>query len=157
MQFQPGQKLTIISIGGIAHTTKNEVTVATVLPVPLGNRFGTYKQRGKRKEFYLTIKHDDLVFDGWDLQILTDSEIPGYGGFKGNACLNLGMAGLTDLDYLRSWIELRNLNGPMDDETKAKIVVPGKTIQDEGTLLYPEIETGHAVINQMKEKLEISA
>jgi len=156
--FTVGQRVTIIGIGGIGHTTKTEMTVVSICePTMSGGcrgaaRYGTFKPRGKRKTYYLTVDNDSLVFNGWDLPILIDSEIPSYGGFQGNACLNVSMNGLTDLSYLRKWIEDHNLNPAFGDQEKAKILVPGATINDESTLLYPEIETHHAVINGMKDR-----
>jgi len=49
------------------------------------------------------------------------------------------------------------LNSSVGDQTKAKILVwPAERDSlhmGEGTLLYPEIDTHHAVINRIKEKL----
>lgn len=172
--FTAGQKLTIISISEGGHTVKRQIQVATVAEVtprlhyqngPVdGYRYGTYKEKGKRKEFYLDIQLDALVFDGWDIPILIDNEIPGYGGFHGNACLNLTLAGdfsLFDdserLDLigkgLRALIERKNLSPFFTERNKAAIIIPGATVHDDGTLLYPEIETSHGVIERMKERV----
>lgn len=177
MQTNPfivGQKLTIISIGGIAHTVKRQIQITRIQePEPKlhyvngpieGYRVGMYREKGKRKEYYFTIQFGDLVFNGWDAPVLIDSEIPGYSGFQGNACLNLTLDTMklyqkpqpldeTGREFLREYIEKNNLNPNFSERDKAAIVVPGASVHDDGTLLYPEIATDHAVVNRVKEKL----
>ena len=180
--FKPtlGQKLTIFSISeGMAHTRKEEITVSRVLDAPVeqlhyrngpvtGHRVGAFTNRGKRKEFHLDIKHDALVFEGWDLPIINDWEVKrecGSTGFSGNACYNLGVRPCSNLDHsasaagLRDYIETRNLNGPMSDATKAIClhVTPQTAIEDDGDLLYPELEVRHAIIDRIKKKRIIAA
>src|SRR3990167_10443276 len=101
MKVTVGQKLTVFSISNsMAHTIKQEITVASSLVCEMGildgrherQRLGTYKPRGKRK-FYLDIQNHSLVFEGWDLPIISDFEVRrecGTTNFNGNACLNLG-------------------------------------------------------------------
>ncbi len=162
-----GQKLTIISISSaMGHTIKREALVKTVLPEPTprlhysngpldGYRYGTYTVRGKRKEFYLDVDLDALVFEGWDIPIVIDSEIPGYSGFHGNACFNIALRSpvLGGPTQLREYIELNNFNPAFTDRDKAKIIIPGASVHDDGTLLYPELDVSHAVIDRMKDKL----
>ena len=167
-KFHVGQTLTLITFGGLAQTTKVEVAITSLLEKPEdllryrsgpleSRRIGLMKIRGKRKELYLDIRDDALVFDGWDLPIKIDSEVPSARGgvsfcFSGNACYNL--AG--DADLIKDYVENRNLNGPTHDQVKAKVILVG--VGPDGCrddcldrLLYPEIETGHAVVNRMKE------
>lgn len=170
LTFTVGQKLTIISISSMmGNTIKREVLVSTAFPEPEPRlhyvngpidayRVGAYRMRGKRKDFYLDIPLDALVFDGWGLPIWIDSEIPGYSGAHGNACLNITMVlpesqSANRAAMLREFIETNNLNPYFTERDKAKIIIPGDTVSEEGTLLYPEIEAGHAVIERMKEKM----
>lgn len=181
LTFTAGQKLTIISVSsGMACTIKREVLVSGVLPEPEPRyhyqngpidayRVGSYRIRGKRKDFYLDIPLNALVFEGWDLPVIIDSEIPGYNGFHGNACLNLTLSTdgdellderereSTRLTFLRAFIDSLNLNPYFTDQDKAKIIIPGASVHEEGTLLYPELESGQAVIEQMKEKAVASS
>ena len=154
-----GQKLTLIWIDDMmALTHRQEIEVRSVIePIKVGyegrnTRVGTYRVRGKRKEFFLDLKPDTLVFDGWEVPFKADTE--GSGCISGNACFNL----VGDPAVIREWIETRQLNTSVGDQAKAKILVwPAKERDSltigEGTLLYPEIDTGHAVINRIKEKL----
>lgn len=91
-----------------------------------------------------------------------DSEIPGYNGFQGNACLNLTLSSQGDelldereresmrISFLRAFIDSLQLNPYFTDRDKAKIIIPGASVHEDGTLLYPELESGHAVIERMK-------
>jgi hypothetical protein len=93
-----------------------------------------------------------MVFDGWDVPFKADTEDSGC--FSGNACFNL----VGDPAFIREWVETKQLNISVGDPAKAKILVWPTKERDsltigEGTLLYPEIDTHHAVINHIKEKL----
>jgi hypothetical protein len=113
-------------------------------------RLAVVRQRGKRKEFYLDLAADDILLDGWGLPFRTDTE--GSGVFSGNACYNL----IGEPEAIRQCVEGRAMV-PVTGDAKAKIIVARAertTCDDEGLqLLYPEIETHHAVVNRMKEKL----
>ncbi len=179
MKLTPKQKLTIFSISeSMANTNSREIEIVSVLDTPeprlnyvngplTGHRFGTFKERGKRKTYFLDIRLDALVFEGWDLPLITDWDIARADGctrFSGNACYNLGLrqnAGdppapspAHEALLARSIIETLNINLPLADSTKAKCLLcrPGDGY-DDGELLWPEIEVAHAVINRMKEKL----
>lgn len=164
-----GQKITVFSISEMmGNTQKREIVIKSVCePVarlhysngPIdGYKVGTFSERGKRKEFVLTLRLDALVFDGWDLPIKTDFDVPfvdGSKSFRGNACFNF----CGDAGFIREMLENKNLNGPTSDEVKAKcILCPVEagcrvgSMDDEGVLLYPELEANHGVISRMKEK-----
>ena len=157
--LQVGQKLTLVWIDDVmALTHRQEIEVRSVIePIKVGyegrnTRVGTYRVRGKRKDFFLDLKPDTLVFDGWDVPFKADTE--GSGCFSGNACFNL----VGDPAVIREWIETKQLNTSVGDHARAKILVwPAKERDSltigEGTLLYPEIDTHHVVINRIKEKL----
>ena len=171
MQFKAGQKLTLIQLGALAHTVKHEITVVTVLPEPqphadytngpvTRHRHGTYKDRGKRKEYYLTIPAESLVFEGWDLPIKVDSELKrrdGTSGFHGNACFNLG--GLSP-EEMKDWIENKALNRPVPDDVKGRVLlipvdangIRTTDADDDGEILYPEINVHCAPLERLKER-----
>lgn len=156
LQLAPKQKLTIIGISDhMAHTTKLEVEVVSLEPQPKeirpyangpvhGYRYGTMKQRGKRKPYYLDVKFDEIVFAGWDHPVKVESEV--RGGFSGNACYNLGGV---SAEELRRLLETENLNGPLTEDEKASCVHVGVEPDDE-TLLWARIHTSHAAVQRMQ-------
>ena len=91
---------------------------------------------------------DDIVLDGWDLPFKTDTEVRGI--MAGNACFNL----IGEPDTIRQCIETKALR-QVTDAAKAKILVsraPRTRCDDSETeLLYPDIDTHHAVVNRFKE------
>jgi hypothetical protein len=168
MQLRVGQKLTIIELGFIAQTSKSEVQVTSLLPDPQrcreSIRYGGMKLRGKRKQFYLDIPHECLVFEGWDIPVKTDGEmkcLDGGSGFVGNACYNLG----GPAEMLKDWIENKALNRPVPDEVKGRIlVIPVDAngmrqgdLHADGEPLYPEIRTGHSGLEDRKAKARLAA
>jgi hypothetical protein len=157
MSLRIGQQVTLLRIDDMmAMSHRYELEIRSVLdPEPVGYegrklRVATVRQRGKRKEFYLDLADDDILLDGWNVPFRTDTECGGV--FSGNACFNL----VGDPEAIRQYIETRAALRITDD-AKAKIIVsrePRSTCSDEGTaLLYPDIESHHAVVNRMKESL----
>ena len=157
MPLTAGQRVTLLRIDDcMALTHRFELEVrSTVDPQAVGyqgskTRLAVVRQRGKRKEFYLDLAADDILLDGWGLPFRADTE--GGGVFSGNACYNL----IGEPEAIRQYIEGRAVV-PVTAAAKAKIIVARTertTCDDEGLeLLYPEIETGHAVVNRMKENL----
>jgi hypothetical protein len=163
--FTEGQKLTIIAISEMmAHTTRSEIKLVSVLPEPerVGYqnaklRVGGFVNKGKRKPYYLDLRADTLVFEGWDLPIIVDSELPAkpstsgmmVSGFSGNACFNL----CGDPAVIRDFVDNRNLNPIFNPNERAKIIHAGSLAEHlpgEGELLYPDIEIRHAVIDRIK-------
>ena len=154
-----GQRLTIFFIDHmVAWTHRQQIEIRSVSePCDVidysgetKTRLGTFKLPRKQKEFYFDLAADVLVFDGWDVPFKPDTA--GSGMISGNACYNL----VGDPAVIRQWIETRQLNPKVGDEARAKILVwPEKrdNVNAEGTLLYPEIRTSHAVINRLKDKL----
>jgi hypothetical protein len=154
MVLSPGQRLTLLNIDDmLAMTHRYELEVRRlVTPEPVGcegrrQRVAIVRQRGKRKEQYLDLAPDDILLDGWDLPFRTDTE--GHGVMAGNACYNL----VGDPETVRQCIESRAVV-PVNDGAKAKIIVARAertTCSDDGqSLLYPEIQTRHAVVNRLK-------
>jgi hypothetical protein len=157
MTLSVGQRVTLLKIDEcLAMTHRYEFEIRKTLePEAVGyekrlTRLAVIRQRGKRKEFFLDLRSDDILLDGWNLPFRTDTECNGV--WAGNACYNL----VGDPEAIRQVIETRAVV-PVTDSAKAKIIVstdPRTKCTDEGTaLLYPDIETHHTVVNRMKEAI----
>jgi len=151
MTLSVGQHVTHLKIDSfMAMTHRYELEVLEVLePAQLGyqkenTRLAVIRQRGKRKRCYLDLKSDEILLNGWDLPFRADTE--GSGVMQGNACFNV----VGDPAAIRQLIETRAA-WPISDKAKAQILVARASNDDPQELLYPEIETHHAVINRMKE------
>ena len=155
MTLVVGQRVTLLKIDEcLAMTHRYEFDVRKALePERVGyekrlTRLAVVRQRGKRREFFLDLASDDILLDGWNPPFRTDTECNGV--WAGNACYNL----VGDPQAIRQVIETKAVI-PVTDSAKAKIIVspaPRTKCTDEGTaLLYPEIETHHAVVDRMKE------
>ena len=154
MPLTNGQRVTLLKIDDMmAMTHRYELEVRQVLErQAVGyegreSRIAEVRQRGKRKDRYLDMRADDILLDGWELPFQTDTE--GNGVMAGNACYNL----IGEPETIRTLIETRAL-WPVSNAAKAKIIV-GRTertkCNDERLeLLYPDIESGHAVIRRFK-------
>jgi hypothetical protein len=154
MALSKGQRVTLLTISdGMALTQRHELEVRAVTdPQAVGyqgrkTRVAVVRQRGRRKDVYLDVGADDILLDGWHVPFRTDMEAGGV--FSGNACYNL----VGDPDVIRQYVEGRAVL-PVSDAARAKILVArGRrtTCDDAGLeLLYPEIETHHAVVNRVK-------
>ncbi len=154
MALSKGQRITLLTISeSMALTQRHELEVRAVTdPQAVGyqgrkQRVAVVRQRGKRKDVYLDVGADDILLDGWDVPFHTDMEAGGV--FSGNACYNL----VGEPEAIRELIETRAVF-PVADDAKAKIIVAQgqrTTCDDAGlVLLYPDIETHHAVINRFK-------
>ncbi len=154
MALSDGQRVTLLKIDDcLAMTHRYEMEVRQLLdPQAVGyagrrQRVAVVRQRGKRKDFYLDLATDDILLDGWGLPFRTDTE--GGGVIAGNACYNL----VGDPEAIRQCIESRAVF-PVSDSAKAKIIVDRaertKCNDDGLELLYPDIETHHAVVSRMK-------
>jgi hypothetical protein len=157
MTLSVGQRVTLFKIDSmLAMTHRYELEVRSVVEPPQVVRDGYHgeqrvavvRQRGKRKDRYLDVAIDDILLDGWDAPFRADTECGGV--MAGNACFNL----VGDPDQIRFWIETKAA-WPVSDGAKAKIIVARsprtKCNEDGQELLYPGIETHHAVVNRMKE------
>jgi hypothetical protein len=154
MALSTGQRVTLLKIDdcmAMSHRYEFEIR-QTLDPQPVGyegrkTRVAIARQRGKRKDLYLDLAADDIVLDGWNLPFRTDTECSGI--MAGNACYNL----VGDPEAIRECVENRAAL-PVNDGAKAKIIVSRgertKCDDSECELLYPEIETAHAVVNRMK-------
>jgi hypothetical protein len=158
MTLSVGQRVTLLKIDEcLAMSHRYELEVRKALePEAVGyqeryTRIGVVRQRGKRKEFFLDLASDDILLEGWDLPFRTDTECNGV--WAGNACYNL----VGDPEAIRQCIESRALI-PISEDAKGKIIVgrgERTKCNDDGLeLLYPDIDTHHAVVNRMKERAE---
>jgi hypothetical protein len=156
MAFSVGQRVTLLRIDDcMAMTHRYEFEIRNVQEPEKVRyegrklRLATVRQRGKRKGFFLDLGADDILLDGWDVPFKTDTECAGI--MAGNACYNL----VGDPSVIRHWIENQALI-PVTDDAKAKIIVTRTertTCDDEGQeLLYPDIDTHHAVVSRLKDK-----
>lgn len=91
MLFKDDQKLTIISISEfLACTQRREIRITRTV-----NGRAAYQVKGKRKEYYFDINPETLVFDGWSLPLVIDTDTL---SFAGNGMYNfLIQASLQDL------------------------------------------------------------
>jgi hypothetical protein len=156
MTLSQGQRVTLLKIDeGLAMTHRYELEVRSLTtPEAVGwnkgkMRLAVVRQRGKRKEFYLDLGAEDILLDGWEVPFKADTEVGGV--MSGNACFNL----IGEPEAIRQCIENKAI-APVSDALKAKIIVartPMTNPSDEGEeLLYPDIDTGHAVVARMKER-----
>jgi hypothetical protein len=156
MALAQAQRVTLLRIDeALAMTHRYELEVRSLTtPEAVGwnkaqTRVAVVRQRGRRKDFYLDLKPDEILFDGWELPVKADTEAGGV--IAGNACFNL----VGDPEVIRQLIETRAAL-PVSDAAKAKVIVTREArtrCDDEGQeLLYPEIETHHAVIARMRER-----
>jgi hypothetical protein len=159
MALTLGQHVTLLKIDemmALSHRYELEVrgVVATEERVGYEGRYlrlAVVRQRGKRKEHYLDCRSDEILLDGWDVPFRTDTDCYGKDGsiMSGNACYNL----VGDPEVIRAYLESHAVR-PITDQAKAMILVsrqpPTGTNQDDVQLLYPDIETGHAVIRRFK-------
>ena len=144
MNYTTGSKLTIFEISPwMAMTVKREIEITGEL-----NGRVTFKQRGKRKQFYLSPPKDStLIFEGWDLPIRIDGEVIKIGEVfststsRGNACLNL----VAPIELLREYVQTKNLN--------EKFVRFDVVIQIDGDKEIPvflNCPTQHAVVERIR-------
>lgn len=154
MALSVEQRVTLLKIDEcLAMTHRYELEVRSLLePQAVGyqgckQRVAVVRQRGKRKDFALDLGADDILLDGWGLPFRADTE--GNGVFAGNACYNL----VGDPEVIRQLIETKAV-WPVSEDAKAKIIVSRQertTCDDDGLiLLFPDIQTHHAVVNRMK-------
>ncbi len=156
--FSLGQRLTLLKIDDMMALTHRYELLVVELVEPVqtvgyhkARRVAVVKQRGKRKAQYLDLRGDEILLDGWDAPFKADTEAGGV--FSGNACFKL----VGDAEAIRACLDAQAVF-PLDDGTKAKVIVwpPNRsTCGDDGAvLLWPEINTSHAVVNRFKESRE---
>lgn len=104
MLFKDNQKLTLVFISSmLATTVKREIITTRQVD---GRQ--AYKARGKRKEYYLKLDNEMLVFDGWQLPYKLDTDT---NQFAGNSCYNFIAQ---NWGYLKTFIRDKNLNESFD-------------------------------------------
>lgn len=138
MDIKIGQKVTIITQGQmLANTIKAEIIITR----KIGERF-VYRQKNKRKEYYLNLDKDGLVFDGWDLPIDSNTNE----NYTENGCVSFMLCGSgislinkeapQDVEATRKWIEEKNLNENFTDKKNLSLHFQGKEL----ARLYPELQ-----------------
>ena len=158
--LSPGQKYTVYSISDGAMTSRQEITVTSVLKVPVfrpahshatrgRHRLGTFRVFRKRGEFQLDLNvAGALIVPGWG-HLQADHEV--YDSFAVSATLNL--AGTPEA--VRELVT-RNIN-PNYCQHDRIIAYPealnSQVPNGGGILVFPETATEHAVIGQMREVL----
>ncbi len=142
IDIQPKDKLTIFSINGIAATSKDEITVEKI------EESRIIFKRGRKRALYsmpFPFENDKLIFKGHNIILKTDFEHFGN-TFCGNACFNIGGLPASEM---RIFIDTKNINKNFDKY--AHILCMTKD-PEKPEILYPELETSHAVIQRIKNK-----
>ena len=139
-------KLTIFAVNFMGITSRSEIVIAKFLvgkPV--------FKQKGKRKEYYLDINEKTAIFKGWDIPIHCDSE---GGSFRGNACLNF----IGSKEEIKNFIDFNNINEILD---KSIILAVSQTVGKgaKEVVVYPDqvIPGSHAVIDRVLQSEKVVA
>ena len=146
------KELTIIQISEMMAMTSKRILIVDRLEKG-SSYYGEnlniiYKEPRKRKLYILGINSNNikntLLFKGLRNDIKTDSDCEGV--MRGNALLNLGH----EVETIKNLVENENLN---DYLNKAYLLAVGEN-NDKEVPVYPEVETSHAVMSRIKEKLE---
>ena len=143
IDIKSNDKLTLISINGMAMTSKDEIKVIEVYP----DKF--IFQRGRKRSLYkmsLPLKNDVMVFKGHKIPVMTDFEYYNGRVMLGNACFNLG--GM-ETPKLREYIDKNNINPNFNHHG---CILNIREDIDNPELVYPEVDIYHAVISRIKEK-----
>lgn len=110
INFKVKQIYTLLNIGAMAVSTQREIMITQNSEGKL-----KYKPTGKRKEYFLVVEFDELVFEGTDIPFMTDFEACVKGlteHFDGNGMLNLFTE--LNIEEVRKFIEENNLNPQMN-------------------------------------------
>ena len=153
--FEKGLKFTVFSISScLAMTTEAKIKTRG-MKSQSGLPAVSY-DKGRKMFSMPTMKNDDcLIFEGWDLPICSDGEMKPTrkegSAFesivtRGNACLNLHAE---SKEVLKDYIENKNINPFFD--SKELVVFSSKDGKEE--VLYPELCSNHAVINDIKKNV----
>lgn len=160
INLEVGKEYTIFGVGEMmAMTYRREIKI-----VDKKDDKYIFKQRNSdskrlgRKMFYLSLKDDNVVLEGWDLPLKYDYEFKFADGCQrasGNACLNF----IGTPESVRKALE-KNLN----EHLRKGIVVAidykeNQSSADESNerMVYPEIaeKESHAVVQRILEKQKV--
>ena len=145
MKFEVGKKYTTFEVSGMAWTVKREIVIKDE-----DDKGTIFALKGKRKKFYTRCDNKTAVFEGHDLDIKADSD---GGSFSGNALLNF----VGTVDFVKGWIENKNLNEELD---KSIVVATTDPTNDEcAFMVYTELYVAgnHAVADRIIEKQLVTA
>jgi len=150
-EFEVGKNYTTFEISSfMACTVKREIVIKDK-----DSRGTIFALKGKRKRYYTRVDKSTAVFEGHDLDIKCDSDIkrPSENGFiitsySGNALLNF--AGT--VDFVRDWINNKNLNTELDKSLVVATTEPGNFEKE--WMVYPELVVPgtHAVADRILKK-----
>ncbi|MFA5375973.1 MAG: hypothetical protein WC455_09540 [Dehalococcoidia bacterium] len=149
--FEANGKYTIYAINSMCFGGKSEITITQISP-----KGPVFKQRGKRKQYYLNTDKRCAVFKGWDLPFCLDSDPSmrrnGVHTFTGNACLNF----VGDTSKIRTWMEEHQINPAFDREIVLAIHPDNLSANDRREeVVFPEAVThSHAVVSDILKKQE---
>jgi hypothetical protein len=151
MEFEVGKKYTTFEISDfMACTVKREIVIKDK-----DERGTIFALRGKRKRFYTRCTESMAIFEGWDLDIKCDADAKmvnangtTYSSFSGNALLNF----YGNSEFVKEWIENKNLNPLLDKGLIVAITEPGN--DETEFMVYPEIaqQGHHAVAERILKK-----
>src|SRR3990167_5086050 len=156
--FQDGKRYTVFSIGGLAMTHCQRLTVKET------NNKGevVFQPKGKRSLYLLKLYSkayesspvkvsEAAVFEGWEHPYSADTEDFQGGVVKGNALLNFRDG---DVPGIRAWFERYQLNPNCRLEI---VAAQDPTDSDRETMVFPELyQGGHAVIDRVLSSAESS-
>ncbi len=137
------QKYTVFKIGGMAATGRLSIKIKKYV-----NGRPVFASKGEkamgRKQFFLTVDHETLLFEGWDLPFKANTE---YRSFTMNAMMNL----VGDKEVIKDYIENKNLN---PDFTRKDFILiwdaENYSTEGKNELLYPEAETTSKMVASLR-------
>lgn len=111
----------------LGFTGRNQI----IITQKINNKY-VFKQKGKRKEYYLILNKDRMLFKG-QIPFIVDSET---GHFSGNFMFNI-IQNLPFSEDIKTFIEKNNLN-PNTDYTRINLIIREEGQNQKEVLLYPE-------------------
>ena len=147
MNIPIGMSVTVFSQNAIAMTTSTHGKVVGIRQSTSNPGRSILDLMPPRKRILRSILLDPstLVFPA-PVPFKTDMDVmmaSNSGVCHGNACLNF----VGDATVVREWVETKNLNDAFDRLDEVMVIV-----DDEEVPVFPEAETGHAVVKRIRER-----
>lgn len=147
-------QITIFLVTDMAMTVRY---TGTLVKADEATRTVTFRPKGKRKDWKISLRNGFYTSAPTDVKVDSD-----FDSFSGNACLNLRSKEQQEVydllnDERTHWVT-DNLKGcilwkPISAHVPEKR--PGITVENshkvEATILFPQIDVRHAVINRIKQ------
>lgn len=139
--FEVGKKYTLYSIGGLAMTSAQEITVKGITEDNI-----VFAHKGKRKRYGIRLNNPSelaelAVFRGWDTSVKSDSQVGGI--VRGNACLNF----VGSVESIKAMFE-EQINPIFN--VHHRILAVSSRDDDQEQMVFPErYRGGHAVIDRI--------